>query len=270
MSGGFFTTSDVTADRIKEYLSNGKRFDGRKPEDFREMDIEIGNVSNNAEGSARVRIGKTEVIAGIKLAIGAPYPDSKDKGNLMVTLEMLPMSSPRIDLGPPKIDSIEMGRVIDRCIRETKFIELEKLCIIEGEKVWTVFVDIYTINDDGNLFDAAGIAAVAALKNAKLPKIDGENNIIYGELTNNPLPVSKNTPVSLTVYKVGNKVIVDPTKEEEDISETRVTVGFKAGVISSMQKGDVAPLSIEELSEVFDLLEKKAKEIALKIEKSVK
>jgi exosome complex component RRP42 len=84
-------TSDLTAERIREYLSQGKRFDGRKPEDLRELVIETG-VSKNAEGSARVKLGKTEVLVGVKLAVGTPYPDSKDKGNLMVTAEFLPLS----------------------------------------------------------------------------------------------------------------------------------------------------------------------------------
>jgi len=52
-------TPRLTAERIREYLSQGKRFDGRNPEDFREIFIE-GKVSNKAEGSARVRLGKTE------------------------------------------------------------------------------------------------------------------------------------------------------------------------------------------------------------------
>lgn len=269
MSEGF-TTPRITAERIRKYLSEGKRFDGRKPEEFRELEIEVGKVSQNAEGSARVKLGKTEVIAGIKLALGEPYPDSQDKGNLMVTLEMLPMSSPRIELGPPKIDSIEMGRVIDRCIRESKFIELEKLCIVEGEKVWTVFIDIYTINDDGNMFDAAAIAAITALKNAKMPKLDGNGKIIYGELTNNKLPVSKETPVSLTAYKIGDSIIFDPNKEEEDIIESRVTIGMRNGIISSMQKGDSSAIEIDEMKNILNLMKEKSKEIALKIEKSVK
>ncbi len=40
----------------------------------------------------------------------------------------------------------------------------EKLVVKEGEKVWTVIIDIYPINDDGNLIDAATIGAVCALK----------------------------------------------------------------------------------------------------------
>ena len=161
-------TPDVTKKRIEKYLSEGKRFDERKPEQFRDLVIEPG-VSKKAEGSVKVKLGKTEVIVGVKLGLTTPYPDSPNKGNLMTTAELLPLSSPRIQLGRPGIESVELGRVIDRGIRESGFIDFEKLCIIEGEKVWNVFVDIYSINDDGNLLDAAGIGAVAALKNAKIP-----------------------------------------------------------------------------------------------------
>ena len=137
-------TSKITGERIKKYLEQGKRFDGRGPEEFREIIIETG-VSKKAEGSARVRIGKTEVIVGIKMDVAEPYPDSADKGNLMVTAELLPLSSGRFESGPPKFSAIEVGRLTDRAIRESKFIQMDKLCIKEGEKVWTIFIDVYSL-----------------------------------------------------------------------------------------------------------------------------
>jgi exosome complex component RRP42 len=263
-------TSQLTAERIREYLSQGKRFDSRKPDEFRELSIETG-VSKNAEGSARVKLGKTEVLVGVKMDVAEPYPDSPDRGNLMVTAEFLPLSSPRIEPGPPSFDSIELARVIDRGIRESKFIELEKLCIKEGEKVWTVFIDIYSINDDGNLLDAAGIGAIAALKTAKIPKYDEEaGKTQFGEWTNKNVPLAKDTPISITVHKMGNSLIVDPNKEEEDISETRVTIASHDGTIHSMQKGNEKELSIEEFNKILDLVEKTEKEIFKKLEKALK
>jgi len=263
-------TSDLTAERIREYLAKGKRFDGRKPEEMRELIIETG-VSKNAEGSARVKLGKTEVLVGIKLDVGAPYADSKGEGNLMVTTELTPMSSSRIDLGPPQFDSIELGRVIDRGIRESHFIKLDGLCIKEGEKVWTVYVDIYSMNDDGNLFDAAGIGAIAALKTARIPQYDEESGKTkFGEWTDKLIPLEKNLPISLTVHKIGDNLILDPTKEEEDISETRVTVCMRGDKIHSMQKGNSKELTIEEFNKVLDLVERTQKEIAKQIEKQIK
>lgn len=262
-------TPNLTAERIKKYLEQGKRFDGRKLDEFRGLKIEK-DISQKAEGSVRVRLGKTDVIVGIKMAVGEPYPDSANQGNLMVTAELLPMSSSRIELGPPKFGAIELGRVIDRGIRESKFIELEKLCIKEGEKVWTVFVDIYSINDDGNLFDAAGIGAVAALKIAKIPKYDEkENKVIYDERDKN-LPLRKISPFAITVHKVGNNLIVDPTKEEEDVSDTRLTIGSSDGTIYSMQKGDSTSMTIEEISNAVDVVEKVWKELFKKVEAQLK
>lgn len=263
-------TSNITSKRIIEYLAKGKRFDSRKLDEYRKLSIET-NVSKNAEGSARVKLGDTEVLVGIKMGMGEPYPDSPDKGNMMVTVELLPLSSPKYELGPPKFNSIEMGRVLDRVIRESKFIELDKLCVKKGEKVWTVFIDVYSINDDGNLFDAAGFGIVAALKTAKIPKYDAkEEKVLFGELSDKNLPLSKNTPLSLTFNKIGEHIVVDPTTEEEDLIDTRVTIGSSNGIISSMQKGKEHSLDIEEFNKILDLNDTIWKEMFKKFEKELK
>src|SRR3989344_7182157 len=258
-------TPKITKERIKQYLAEGKRFDRRTPEDFREIIIDT-NVSKKAEGSARVKIGKTEVIVGVKMDVGTPYPDSPDKGNLSVNTELTPMSSPRFENGPPKFPAIEIARVIDRGIRESKFIEFENLCIKEGEKVWNVFVDIYTINDDGNLLDAAGIGAVVALKNSKIPKFDEKSGkVLFGELTDKNIPLSKEVPIALTFYKLGDRFLVDPTKEEENSSDTRVTIGSFGGTISSMQKGNSDVITSDDVDTILRMNEKINKEIFKKI-----
>jgi exosome complex component RRP42 len=261
------TTSDMTGERIKEYLLEGKRFDNRKLDEFRDLKIETG-ISKNAEGSAMVKLGKTEVVVGVKMNVSEPYPDSPDKGNLMVTAELLPLSSPRFENGPPRFPAIELGRIIDRGIRESKFVEFEKLCIKEGEKVWTVFIDIYSINDDGNLLDAAGIGAIAALKSAKIPKYDEkEEKVLFGEWTDKKIPLKKEIPISLTIHKIGKSLIVDPTREEEDISEARVTIGSSNGIISSMQKGELKELEVEEFGNILELVTKVERNIFKKLEK---
>tara|TARA_Y100000310_G_C20608072_1_gene776571 strand:+ start:657 stop:1454 length:798 start_codon:yes stop_codon:yes gene_type:complete len=263
-------TPKITGERIKEFLQQGKRFDGRKPDEFRDIEIETG-ISKNAEGSARIKIGKTEVLVGVKMGVSEPYPDSPDKGNLMVTAELLPSSSERYELGPPKIESIELARVIDRLIRESKFIDLEKLCIIPGEKVWTLFIDIYSINADGNLLDAAGIGAIIALKNSKIPKYDKkEGKVLYGEWTGEPIPTKKEIPLSITAYKIGENIVIDPTIEEEDVSEGRVTMGSYKGNVSSMQKGNSKEITIEEMDNIIDTIEKVWEKLFLKIERFLK
>ncbi len=263
------STPKITIARIKQYLKEDKRFDGRKLDEFRGLAIEK-DVSKKAEGSVRVKLGKTEVIVGVKADVGEPYPDSPDKGNMMVTAELLPLSSPRFELGPPKFPTIELARVVDRGIRESGIIDFEKLCIKEGEKVWTIFIDIYSINDGGNLLDAAGIGALAALKLAKLPKYDKkEEKVLHDELEKN-IPLTNVNPIPITVHKIGDKLIVDPTREEEDASEARLTVGISEGIISSMQKGEITPLKDEEVIKAIDMADKIWTELFKKIEKFLK
>ena len=264
------TTPGTTGERIKKYLEQGKRFDGRRPEEFRELIIEK-NISVKAEGSVRVKLGKTEVIVGVKMAPSEPYPDTPAEGSLLVSAEMLPLSSPRFESGPPKIDAIEWARVTDRGIRESGFVDFSKLCIKEGEKVWTVFVDIYSINDDGNLMDAANIGAIAAMKIAKIPKYDLETNkVLYDEPTEVGLPLTNHIPVSTTIYKIGKTLVVDPTREEEDVSETRVAIGSSEGIISSLQKSDSAPLEIEEIKKAFEIATRVSGEMSKKIDEALK
>ncbi|PJE81246.1 RNA-binding protein [Candidatus Pacearchaeota archaeon CG10_big_fil_rev_8_21_14_0_10_32_42] len=261
------TTFEPTGNRIKEYLKAGKRFDDRELLDFRKISIER-DVSNKAEGSVRVKLGQTEVIVGVKLGVSAPYPDSLNKGNLMVTAEMLPLSSPRFEPGPPRFEAIELGRVTDRGLRESGFIDLEKLCIKEGEKVWTIFVDIYSINDDGNLMDAATIGSIVALKIAKMPKYDEENGKILYEEKGENLPLTNNIPVAVSVHKIGDSFVVDPTREEEDLSECRVTIANHNGTISSLQKSQSKELEIEEMKKIFEISEEVSKKILKEIEKA--
>lgn len=262
-------TTNLNKKRITEYLSEGKRFDSRKLDEYRDIVIEK-DISKNAEGSVLVKLGNTQVMVGVKMDTSTPYADSPTKGNLMVSADLLPLSSPRFEAGPPKFDVIELGRVIDRGIRESGFIEFDKLCIKEGEKVWTIFVDIYSINDDGNLLDAAGIGAIVALKNAKIPKYDEENEkVLYGELSDVNVPLSDKIPIALTVHKIGENLLVDPTREEEDISETRVTIGSSNGKISSMQKGKEQSLKVEEMNTILDIVEKVERDVYNKIEKYI-
>ena len=256
---------------IISLLDKGTRLDGRGPLDYRKPIKVEYDVSNSAEGSAQITIGETIVMTGIKMSLETPYPDTPDAGNLMVGAELLPMSNPEFETGPPGIQAIEIGRVVDRGIRESKLIDTKKLCIEKGEKVWTVFIDIYSINDDGNLMDAAGIGAISALKDATIPKYDKkEEKIIYGEKTKEKIPLSKHVPISITVHKIGKNFLVDPTREEEDISETRITVGSSDGIISSVQKGEESSLKKEELDKALDMCEKIERDVFKKIEKFLK
>lgn len=250
----------ATRQHIINLLQKNLREDGRKPTDYRKISVEYGIAPKSAEGSARVRIGETEVIAGVKLEIGEPYPDKPNEGTLMVTAELLPLSSPEFESGPPDIKSIELARVVDRGIRESEALDFKKLCIKEGEKVWICCVDIYPINDAGNLFDAASLAALAAIKDTKFVDYDKEKFLVnYEKKTNKSLPL-KYLPVGVTVIKIGNTLLVDPSVEEWSELDSRLTVAtIEDGRICALQKGGDLTLSIGDIEKIIEIATEKAK-----------
>ncbi|MDI3482289.1 MAG: exosome complex component [Candidatus Methanomethylophilaceae archaeon] len=246
--------SEIRRNHIYELLRKGRRMDDRGPHDLRKITVETG-VIDTAEGSARVRYGDTEVIAGLKMAIGTPFPDTPDKGVLTTGMELIPMAHPDFEAGPPGSDAIELARVVDRGIRESGMVDVDKLCITPGEEVWMCFIDIYAINHDGNLFDAAALAVVSSLKTATVPAAE------YGKGEDFPLPVTC-LPITVTVAKIENTLIVDPTFDEEIISSARLTVTTdENGDIRAMQKGKSGALTVDEIGQIVDLASEKGEEI---------
>lgn len=247
---------------VESLLQKGLREDGRKLDEYRGIKVEYSISAKSAEGSASVKIGETEVVAGIKMNVGDPFPDRPDEGTIIVNAELIPLASPEFESGPPSIDSIELSRVVDRGIRESKTIDFKKLCIKKGEKVWLIFIDIYPINDAGNLFDAAALAAFAALKDAKFPEYEEETEKVkYDEKTKKPVPLEK-LPIACTVLKINGKFIVDPTNKEEEAADARLTtVSMENDNICAMQKGEDETLSAEDVMQMVELSLAKAKEL---------
>jgi len=247
----------ISKNYLISLLGKGTRIDGRKLDEYRKVEVSY-DVSANAEGSARVKIGDTEVIAGIKLETGTPYPDSPDEGTIIVSGEFLSLASPRFESGPPSAESIELSRVVDRGIRESGALDMKKLCIKEGEKIWMVLIDIYIMNDAGNLQDAAALAALAALSNAKFPAYDLETDKINYKERKGVLPLVK-MPVECSLGKVGEYIIVDPLAEEEGLLDARLTVASIGKVVSALQKGGSGTLSVDDIDKMLKLaIEKNA------------
>ena len=240
-------------------LRDGKRADGRGLLDFRKIEIKT-DVINKAEGSAHVRIGDTQVIAGVKMGIGTPYADSLGEGTLMCGAEFTPLASPKFESGPPSPDAVELARVVDRGIRESHTVELDKLSI-DDEHVWTVFVDIHIISHDGNLMDAAALATISALRDAKIPKLDTEKmQIVQGE-HEGKLPVA-HAPVNVSVCKVEDETILDPTSTEEDAITAKLSISVREDdKVCALQKQGKEGIKMEEIESMIDLAIEKSKEI---------
>ena len=217
------------------------------------------SVSENANGSARIRLGKTDVIAGTKFTIGEPFPDTPNEGSIAVGAEMTPLASPLNEVGPPSPHEVELSRVVDRAIRESHCIDFGSLCLVEGEKVLSLYIDIYAVNDDGNLFDASSMAALAALNTTRLSKVE-DNALVYGEY-NGMLKLS-NQPLLTTLVKASSHVLSDADLGEEKGMHARFSFGSTdKGVLTAFQKGGSGSFTLAELEKAVEVGLKNAKSI---------
>lgn len=250
----------VKQKQIAQLMAKGKRLDGRELNDYREIKVEMG-VIEKAEGSARVLLGKTEVLVGVKIEVGKPFSDTPNEGVLTVNAELVPLASPTFEPGPPNENAIELARVVDRGIRESKAINLEKLCLEPGKKVLVVFIDVYVLNHDGNLIDASAVAALAALLNTKMFKYDVEEGEIKVKPGYTPLPV-QSYPIAVTFAKINDKLAIDPWLEEEQVMDSRLTITIeKDGKICAIQKGGTGYFTTEQILEAAKIAKEKASEI---------
>ncbi len=223
--------------KILDLLNQGKRIDGRAFDEPRELSIET-NVIPKANGSARVRLGDTEVVTGVKIQPDRPFPDMGEKGIFICTAEILPLAHPDAEPGPPGEDVIELARVVDRGIRESGMVDLSQLVLMKDKSVIGVFSDNSVTDHDGNLFDACSYASVAAILSCKLPKweIKDELPVLVEGVTSDP-PITT-IPVSVTMGRINEHIIVDPNLDEWSVLDARITITTNSdGNICALQKG---------------------------------
>lgn len=223
--------------KILALLKDGQRIDGRAFDEPRQLIIDT-NVIPKAEGSARVRLGDTEVVCGVKIQPDKPFPDLGDRGIFICTAEILPLADPNVEPGPPGEDVIELARVVDRGIRESGMIDLTKLVLQKDKSVIGLFVDNSVTDYDGNLFDACSYASVASILSCKIPKWELKDDVptlVDGQVSDPPITT---LPVSVTMGKIGDYIIVDPNADEWGCMDARMTITTNsAGNICAIQKG---------------------------------
>ena len=109
----------------------------------------------------------------------------------------------------------------------------------------TVKIDVTIQIQVSNLFDAASLASLAALSTTIVPAARFEVGEDY------PLPLQE-PPISCTSVKFNNFVIIDPSLDEEEIADARLTVATdKNDDIRAMQKGLNGSFTKEEIQKVI-------------------
>ncbi len=246
--------------KIEEILETGRRMDGRALEEYRPFAINKKYLEK-VEGSAEVKLGKTHVVVGVKADIGHPFEDTPDQGVLMVNAEFTPVAHSTWEPGPPPDAAVELARVVDRGLRSAEILNLEELGLISGEKVYLIFVDLFVLNYDGNLIDACSAGALAALKTAEIP----EFKVKKGKLEKTDKQVKldlESQPIAITYVKIGDYFIMDPTADEEEVMDGRITVTIdQKGNVTTLQKAGPVGFTFEEIQKCINSAEEKAAEI---------
>ena len=129
-----------------------------------------------------------------------------------------------------------------------------------------VFVDVWVLNHDGNLIDASAIAAVAALKNTKMPNYEIKNGEVKIKTGYSPLPL-KSTPITVTIGKINETMLVDPWIEEEQIMDARISMAInEEGNICAIQKGGSGYFNPQQIIETSKIARDKAAELRKKLD----
>ncbi|ELK27905.1 PREDICTED: exosome complex component RRP45 isoform X1 [Myotis davidii] len=197
-----------------------QRLDGRQTYDYRSIRISFGADY----GCCVVELGKTRVLGQVSCELVSPKLNRATEGILFFNLELSQMAAPAFEPGRQSDLLVKLNRLLERCLRNSKCIDTESLCVVAGEKVWQIRVDLHLLNHDGNIIDAASIAAIVALCHFRRPdvSVQGDEVTLYTPEERDPVPLSiHHMPicVSFAFFQQGTFLLVDPSEREERVMD---------------------------------------------------
>ncbi|XP_034893634.1 exosome complex component RRP45A isoform X4 [Populus alba] len=192
---------------IETALASNLRIDGRNPLEYRKITIKFGRE----DGSSEVHLGQTHVMGFVTGQLVQPYQDRQNEGMLLIFTEFSPMADPSFEPGHPGESAVELGRIVDRGLRESRAVDTESLCVLSGKLVWAIRIDLHILDNGGNLVDAANIAALAALLTFRRPECtlggdDGQEVTVHPPEEREPLPlIVHHLPIAITFAFLGSQ-----------------------------------------------------------------
>lgn len=263
--------SNCERDFLLKAIEEKKRLDGRQTYDYRKMKIRFGTDY----GCCFVDLGKTRVMAQVSCELVAPKDSRPNEGIMFFNIELSPMASPAFEQGRQSELSVKLNRQLERCLRNSKCIDTESLCVVSGEKVWQIRVDVHMLNHDGNLMDAASIAAITALCHFRRPDvaIQGDEVTVFSPEERDPIPLSiYHMPISVSFafFQQGTYLLVDPCEREERVMDGLLMIAMnKHREICSIQSSGGIMLLKEQVMRCSKIASVKVSEITELISKAL-
>lgn len=161
-------------------------------------------LSPTEYGYVEVSWGATKLSVRVTAQIVKPYPDRPFEGIFTINSEVSPQASLKFDTTrQQQQDEVLVSRILEKAIRRSNAVDLESLCIVAGDKVWELCVDLNFWNYDGNLIDVGCFATMLALLHFRKPDISihGDGGAVTVHDVNERQPVSLSilhVPICLT------------------------------------------------------------------------
>uniref|UniRef100_A0A9R1SIU0 Exosome complex component RRP45 n=2 Tax=Cyprinus carpio TaxID=7962 RepID=A0A9R1SIU0_CYPCA len=252
-------------------IEEKKRLDGRQTYDYRNIKITFGTDY----GCCSVELGKTRVFCQVSGELVPPKDSRPTEGIMFFNLELSPMASPAFEPNRQSELLVTLNRQLERCLRNSKCIDTESLCVVSGEKVWQIRVDVHVLNHDGNLMDAASIAAISALSHFRRPDvaIQGRDVTVFSPEERDPIPLSiYHMPicVSFAFFLQGSYLLVDPCEREERVKDGLLVIAMnKHREICSIQSSGGIMLLKDQVLRCSKIASVKVSEITELINKAL-
>jgi len=228
----------------EKLIVKGKRLDGRKPDEIREIEMKVG-VIPNANGSAQVRFGNTIAIAGVygPRELFPKHRQERDKAIIQCRYNMAPFSVDERKRPGPSRRAIEISKVTRLALEPALFLE------DYPEMVVDVYIEI--LQADGSTRVTGINAASLALADAGVPM--------------------KDLVVALSGGKIDDKIIIDLCGKEDNYSEADIPVAFlprKKDITLLQMDGQLTSQEIKDvlknILKAGEIVYKKQKEILIK------
>ncbi|CAK0891677.1 unnamed protein product [Prorocentrum cordatum] len=255
---------------LRALQNEGVRVDGRGLTASRRCGLKFGAE----HGEVEVTFGATRALAVCSGEIVPPAPERPNEGRLSFHVDFGPMASPIFDLGRPSPQATSVANFVERLLRGSRAVDAEALCIVGGQKVWSIRVDIRALDDDGNLADVSAIAALCAVMHFRKADVDvsGESARVYSTEERVPVPLSIHhlpVPVTFALFRGAGKGadaetmwILDPSRVEEAAMAGAMCIAANQhGEICGVHKPGGLPVDIALIQHCTAMAQTRAREL---------
>ncbi|KAL3990412.1 3' exoribonuclease family domain 1 protein [Acanthocheilonema viteae] len=217
----------------------GLRADGRSPYDYRPVIVQTG-VLATTNGSARVRIGSTDLLIGVKAELINVENIALHRNRLNFFVDCSANATPLFAGRGGEEFAGELSAALDAAYDNNYVLPDLKKLILSPMHAWKLYVDIVLLQCDGNVIDAAALGVKAALKDTEISQVivrpadEGKYTIdLPDDNTIWKLDVSR-VPLFVSVNRLGSAKIVDNSLAEEACTRASVWIAAAPQFVSSI------------------------------------